>query len=274
MNNDQSIPQFIIVGAMKAGTTTLAFHLNNHPKIHVPGKEVHFFNHHDEFEKGIEYYQSKLTKDAGSEAELIGEKTPTYSYMKEVPERIKSMCPTSKIIWIFRDPVERAFSNYMHAKRAGVEELSFADALEQEDKRIISHIKYGYRTRSQYADQVERYLLHFPLDQMFFMKIDEMMQPFDSTHKLNALFAFLGVGSDGYHHQEVIKNKTSYKMKRPSDGLIGRLKSRLMGVTQDNSVDLEAQFKKELTDQNEALREYFRPYNDRLLKLTGVDLNA
>lgn len=224
--------------------------------------------------KGLEFYQSKLTADAEIGSVIIGEKTPTYSYMKELPERIKAMCPHSKLIWIFRDPVERTFSNYMHAKRAGVEKLSFVDALDQEDERIQSQIKYGYRTRSQYADQVERYLQYFSKDQMFFMKIDDMKLPFDSTHKLNELFDFLGVNSEGYHHQEAVKNKTSYKMKRPYTSPLDRIKSRIMGTTQDKSVDLEAHYKLELSNQQEKLLQHFKPYNDRLFELTGVNLNT
>jgi hypothetical protein len=109
MEMGEHTPHFIIVRAMKSGTTTLAIHLKNHPWIHLPYKEVHFFNRLIEFNKGLGYYREKLSLNMKAGAKVIGEKTHTYSYLDEVSERIWSMCPNTKLIWIFRDPVEPPF---------------------------------------------------------------------------------------------------------------------------------------------------------------------
>src|SRR6056297_2017481 len=117
---------FIIVGAMKAGTSSLAFHLSNHPNICMPLKEAHFFNIKDHYEQGSEYYKI-FFKDCESK-KLWGEKTPTYSYLRKVAPLIKEYNPDIKLIWILRNPVKRSYSNYWHAFKKGVEDLSFKKA--------------------------------------------------------------------------------------------------------------------------------------------------
>lgn len=107
---------FIIVGAMKSGTSSLAFHLSNHPDIYMPESEVHFFNDDEAYEKGYQHY---LNQFEYLQNKIVGEKTPTYSYLKKCPERIYDFNANVKLIWIFRNPVDRAYSNYWHAVKRG-----------------------------------------------------------------------------------------------------------------------------------------------------------
>ena len=212
---DMKIPNFIIVGAMKSGTTTLSDMLAKHPEIHIPSAEAHFFN--NKFEKGVGFYKWMLTQGAAEGVRLFGEKTPTYSYLAHIPGRIAMICPDAKIIWILRDPVDRTFSNYLHAINAGKEPESFEYALEHEEERLAENVFKGYRRRSIYAEQIRRYLEHFGMDQMFFMSFEDMILPYDEDHVLNELFAFLGISPEGYSFPVSHKNPTTVRNSRMSE---------------------------------------------------------
>lgn len=170
------LPHFIIVGTMKSGTTSLGHYLDQHDHIYMPKNEVHFFDNFggyaDRWNRGLEWYgsQFKLAK----ENQIIGEKTPTYSYLEDVPARIKETLPKVKLIWIFRNPIDRAYSNYWHAVKNGGERESFEYAVNNEQERIQTDIWKGYVKRSNYAEQVRNYLNYFDLDQMLFLTFEEM----------------------------------------------------------------------------------------------------
>jgi len=106
----------------------------------------------------------------------VGEKTPTYSYQPESPERIASLLPQVKLIWIFRHPVARLVSHYWFFVSTGKERLSLAKALAREDAGKTSDYTMRYRDRSIYVKQVERYQQFFALDQMLFLLFEEYLQ--------------------------------------------------------------------------------------------------
>ncbi|MGM0598085.1 MAG: sulfotransferase, partial [Myxococcota bacterium] len=144
------LPNFLIVGVMKAGTTTLADYLNAHTSLKISHDEIHFFDRDNNYKKGLKWYSKKLQgfsyylpqslKISNPEQIYQGEKTPTYSYKKNCAKRIKETLPRVKIIWIFRDPASRAYSNYLHAKRNGGELLEFREAVNREQERIKNNI--------------------------------------------------------------------------------------------------------------------------------------
>ena len=105
-------PSFLIVGALKAGTTTLTDELVKHPEIGVPVKELHFFNAN--YEKGLAWYEQQFGRCS---EQIVGEATPTYGYHPHLPKIIKRDYPNVKIIWILRDPVFRSYSNYVHVRK-------------------------------------------------------------------------------------------------------------------------------------------------------------
>ncbi|MDZ7692679.1 MAG: sulfotransferase [Balneolaceae bacterium] len=111
---DFQYPGFLIVGAMKAGTTTLMRYLVRNPYIAIPNNEIHYFDKESNYRKGLDWYKKKFS--ASESTQIIGEKTPTYSYDPKVPARIYKDFPDCKIVWLFRNPVDRTYSNYIHAK--------------------------------------------------------------------------------------------------------------------------------------------------------------
>jgi hypothetical protein len=171
---------FFVVGAQKSGTTYLHSLLESDKGIFLPEiKETHFFNNgHNEFDKGVKFYLEKYYGGCAS-ASTCGEVDPEYMYFSKVPKRIYENFPNAKLIFIFRDPVQRAFSHYLMTYRRGLEKQSFEEAIDLESDRIatgcmIDQSKYSYVTRGLYCEQVKRYLKYFSKEQMVFLRADSL----------------------------------------------------------------------------------------------------
>jgi len=272
-----NIPSFIIVGSMKSGSTSLMYHLRNHKNIHTPPKEVHFFNRDENFNKGVEWYKNILTNGLNDNTKVVGEKTPTYSYQSNVPRRIFESFPDTKIIWIFRNPVDRTYSNYLHSLTRGNENLSFEKAIEKEGTRIKKNIFKGYRIRSIYHKQVSSYLKFFPKENMFFMLLEDLIQPYDEDHILNDLFEFLDVTKENFDFNSKPKNVTVIP-KYPivlyygtksifyKFSLFRKFVRKISFYgSKPGYTPMDSQIRTELVD-------YFKKHNEKLSKLIDKDL--
>lgn len=179
------LPDFLCVGAQKAGTTTLGQMLRHHRSVFVaPIKEVHYFSINSE--RSRDWYASHF--DGASPGQRRGELTPYYLFHPAAPRRIRSLLPHVRLIALVRDPVERALSGYFHSVRLGLETLSLEDALEREEARLAgadavveetggrheSHQSHSYVARSRYEAQLARYLAHFPASQLLVLKAEDL----------------------------------------------------------------------------------------------------
>jgi len=204
------LPTFLIVGAQKSGTSSLARYLERHEDIWVHKNELHFFSLEERYRRGLEWYES-LFEDA-QDATIIGEKSPPYSADPVPIERIHVDLPNAKIIWIFRNPVKRAYSNYFHRIREGSEVLPFDEAirrnLEQMEKG--EDINHSYVGLSQFAKQVKWYLKYWDLNDMHFMLLEEFQK--DTETQLRKVFDFLGAAQPD---SISIPNKRFNKFYRP-----------------------------------------------------------
>lgn len=264
---------------MKSGTTTLLHHLRNHKHVYISQTEMHFFNKDMNYNKGYEWYKTRLIENMPEDAHIIGEKTPTYSYQENVAERIYKTCPSAKLIWVFRNPVERTYSNYMHAYKQGVDPLSFEDAIHKEEERIKSNVFLGYKKRSIYHLQVERFLNFFPKEQMFFILFEELIKPYSKDHVLNDLFHFIGISNSGFKYTDEVVNKTTlprfprtlYYAKKwgiNSNKLVNKSLFFLNFYRQKTGYKkISPELKKELTT-------YFEPHNKKLSLLINKDLSV
>lgn len=182
------LPDFLIIGASKAGSTSLHFYLDQHPEISMSWpKETNFFTRED-YMDALDWYMSCFSDKPG----LRGEASPKYSTFpkfKHVPERIVALVPQAKLIYIVRDPVERAESHYYHryfnrSESRGIQEV-FAD-LEDLDDPLVAASMYGM--------QVEQYLEFFPLSQMLIVDNRDLRDARELT--MSSVFSFLGVDPD------------------------------------------------------------------------------
>ena len=203
---DMKLPNFLVCGTMKGGTTSLYYYLKAHPEIYLPPtQEVHFFDLH--FHKGIEFYKKHFSR-AKEKHKAIGEVTPAYMYLDEIPERIHETLPDTKLIFLLRNPVTRAYSHYWHAlTRWGVEYLPFEKAIEVEPERISRgrrhKIYYSYLDRGKYALQLKRFRKYFDREQMLILTTEE----FKSNPKkdLESIFEFLEVEKKRYEFNVISK---------------------------------------------------------------------
>jgi hypothetical protein len=268
------IVDFIIVGAMKSGTTSLGFHLRRHPEVCIPRGEVHFFDNERHFEKGLAWYERQLGQHRTDRTVVTGEKTAAYAYDPKVAPRIREAFPDVKLVWVFREPVSRAYSNYIHAFRNGALRLGFEEAVAREPELMAKDIYFGYLERSRYAKQVERFLEYFPREQMHFMVFERLIA--EPAVELDKLFRFIGVTGDGFEVIAEPRGRTALPRFQPSVWAARQLGGtgplwqavRFLNLALKKpgyprlSRDLQARLKSELSADNA-----------RLAELTGLDLS-
>ena len=203
-----NLPNFIIIGAQKAATTSLYTYLRQHPEIFMTKvKEPMFFNNYKQKStflvkgrkiarnKTLEAYKSLFDNVKNEKA--IGEASPEYIYNKKATALIKKEIPNVKIIAILRQPVERAYSNFLHTKRAGREPLDdFKKAFALEDERINEHWSplYHYKSKGFYFKQLQRYFDLFPKDNIRILLFEDVIKnPILTTQEI---FKFLNVDTN------------------------------------------------------------------------------
>jgi len=203
-----TLPNFFIIGAAKSGTTALYRYLRQHPEIFMTErKEPHHFSYTyvtKQTNGPNDYIRSAITDDVEYEhlfddvrdEKAIGEASPTYIYVPGTAERIFEKIPQAKLIAIFRNPSDRAYSAFMHCIRDNRETVStFKEALYLEDERVNNHWGpiYHYKRMGFYCEQLTRYFKVFPQQQIKVVIYDD----FSATPNLviSDLYQFLGVDS-------------------------------------------------------------------------------
>lgn len=265
------LPDFLVVGAMKAGSTTLMDYLVSHHEVGIPNDEINYFDKDVNFEKGIVWY-AKWFRNF-SKHKIIGEKTPAYCYDPKVVERIHQQNPNMKLVWILRNPVKRTYSNYWHYIRIGKELLSVYDCLEQEEQRVKDDIYKGYFRRSVYADQIERYLEFFPISQMHFIIFEEFVK--NPEESLKELSFFLGITPSKFTQKPLVSNKGYKPLCIPAEyyarqwfgyGLVHKVVHNLNKWLGSKYTPIDVELETSLYKR-------FKPENLRLEKLINKDLS-
>ena len=199
------LPDFLVLGACKAGTTSLYRYLKSHPEIYLsPIKEPRYFAFPETGPVSvrprrnvrgvwkIEDYRRLFA--ARTTERVAGEMSPLYLYSTCAPGAIRKLIPNAKLIAILRNPAERAYSHFCHNRRDGYEPLAdFSAALDAEEKRIAEGwwSSFHYRNQGCYVRQLKRYLALFPREQMLIQVYDDMVA--DCHGFLKRICSFLGV---------------------------------------------------------------------------------
>jgi hypothetical protein len=179
------LPDFIIIGAMKCGTTTLYRYLSEHPQIEMSReKETDFFVSEKNWDKGIDWYCNQFTR-----GDLVrGEASPNYTKCRDfagVPDRMVQFCPDARLIYIVRDPVKRAESQFRHSFIMGTldpELEGFADSHEYKHIMDASH----------YARQLDAYYEHYPKESILVLDFDDLVR--DPQSVMDEITTHIGVG--------------------------------------------------------------------------------
>ena len=169
-------PNFMCIGAAKSGTTTLYDILRQHNDIFIPSfKEPHFFDIPSVYENGLKWYLKTYFSNVKNE-KCIGDFTPTYLFEKEAPKRIFNyLGPDMKFIVILRNPVDRAYSHYLHSKRDEHEHLNFEEAIltKPDERDYLTFLRRSYIEQGQYFDMLSRYLEFFSKENFLMLNFEE-----------------------------------------------------------------------------------------------------
>jgi hypothetical protein len=182
------LPDFLVLGAQKAGTTALYEYLRRHPQITGPSwKEVSFFDRH--WARGESWYRGNFPNRARTRRKLVGEASPSYVFHPLAPQRVHELVPDARLIVLVRNPVDRALSQYNHEVALGREPLPFEEALDAEEERLRGEEErmeadpryfsrewwsHTYKARGRYAEQLERWLAVFPREQLLVLPSDDL----------------------------------------------------------------------------------------------------
>ncbi len=247
-----ALPDFLIIGAQKCGTTFLYHLLCQHPYVEPAAtKEVHFFD--TNFNKGVEWYRSRFSPPTQKDGRkiLTGESSPYYIYHPHAARRAAQVVPGTRLIALLRNPVDRAYSDYNHKAREGRDSLSFEEAIAAEEERLRgekekmladesyaspSYRKFSYLSRGVYADQLKEWRGYFDEEQLLVLKSEDFFE--NPQASFEHVLGFLGLphwetGVEGE------RNEGEYEQMNPAT--------------------------------RQRLEDYFEPHNERLYDFLGVD---
>ena len=217
-------PDFIIVGAMKGGTSTLAYFLDKQNNIVMAPGEINYFDNDKNFKKGQNWYLRQFKSKEYNK--IWGEKTATYHYHEMVPKRIYDYNPEIKLLWILRNPIKRAYSNYWHRVKYGLEFDTFEKAIQKELNGLQEDIWGLYLKRSNYIDQIKAFNRYFNNDQMHFIVFEHLVN--DIEKNLKNVLKYLG--SD---NQDIIvpEKKAKNETYLPSSPKVLKTSNKIFGQT-------------------------------------------
>jgi len=222
------LPNLVIIGAMKSGTTSLHYYLGLHPRISMSKKkEIDFFNDEKNWTQGPSWYESQFNE----EAQVCGEASVNYTiypHTQNVSKRMYSIIPDAKLIYIVRDPIERIISHYIHSYSNQNETRPF--------KIAILDPNLEYLIRSKYYMQLEQFLGFYPKKRILIIAAEDLSCIRLKT--LNKIFRFLEVDDSFYDpgfsnllhtSQNKVRNNQSIKKlvvdKALRRKLVGHLRS-------------------------------------------------
>lgn len=182
------LPDFLIIGTMKGGTTALTRGISNHPQVFIsPGKEVHFFDEH--FERGLDWYSENFANATASQ--VVGEATPRYMNDAIAADRMVATLPDARFVSILRNPTDRAYSHYWHNRRRDRESRPFEDAIR--DTQASSE-QTDYVGGGRYVDRLRTIENKAGPDRLLVVLNEDLRHEREAT--LRKVWKFIGANPD------------------------------------------------------------------------------
>jgi hypothetical protein len=224
----RKLPDFIVIGTQKGGTSSLYRYLETHPDLKLSyRKQLHFF---DKFYfKGINWYRACFPISALNRSTITGEATPYYIIHPHAPKRMHQALPNVKLLLVVRNPIDRAYSHYQMKVDQGFEKIgSFEEAIAQEEARTGPELQkmlddptyysrdyrnFSYLARGRYAEQLKRWLEFYPKDQIMVINSEHFFA--DPMKTLRRVYDFLGI-SDYKPQNLKVYNQRSYSNMEPA----------------------------------------------------------
>lgn len=272
------LPDFLVIGAPKGGTTSLAAYLAAHPQVYMaPQKEVDFFQYR--WQRGIDWYRTNF---AGAQpGQRVGEATPWYLAHPQAPERMAAVVPRARLVALLRNPVDRAYSQYWWQYAYRVESRTFAEAVAEELRdpgAAPAMMPVGYLAAGVYVEQLRRVVAHFPREALLVRLTEDLAR--DSA----ALFAEVchHVGADPAIVPANVQRSYNAAFEFRSLRLFRLMQRthawRRLGMRLATRLDAWNRRRIAYPPLDAALRarlvEHFRPANAELAEWLGRDLSA
>lgn len=252
----RGLPDTLIIGAQRCGTSSLYKYLGSHPQV-IPAlrKEVEYFS--TSFAKGESWYRAHFPLRARTGVAqwltrrpvLSFEATPDYLLDPRAAGRAAEMLPDAHIIALLRNPTDRAFSQYLHNRRLGHEDLPFDAALDHEERRLEGEVerlmsdvdyparalrRYSYVARGMYRDQLIRWLDVYPADRVLLLRYEDLAA--SPAAVLRRIEEFLGIAD--WVPDRFINHSYGRGKERPSQHLDESIRRRLDTVFEPHNARL------------------------------------
>ena len=202
----RGLPELLIIGAQKGGTTSLFNYLTEHPDVLPPfGKEIHYFDLH--YVRGVTWYRGRFPyRGRLRGGRLTLDASPYYLVHPQVPRRAAALLPDARLVALLRNPIDRALSHHQHEVRGGRETLAFEEAIAREAERLageeeklsrdphyysVSHHRHSYLHRGRYVDQLRRWTEHYPRSRLLVLQSERLFQ--DPAETSAVVYRFLGL---------------------------------------------------------------------------------
>ena len=265
------LPNFLVIGAPRSGTTWIARNLREHPEIcFSKNKELHFFDREENYQRGIAYYESFFARCENQHA--IGEATPDYIHVPIAATRIKEHLPNAKLIVSLRNPIDRVYSRYWNARGKYKENahLSFEEKLREKPQFIEEGL---------YFEHLSRYLNLFDRNQLLVLLFDDLKA--DGAAFMRRIYSFLEVDpefqwalasqklSTSASQKRNARSKVLFYMRKASRAL--RLDRVADSIDKANRVDLPPM---DPQTREWLLREHYAAEIERLEELIDRDLGT
>ncbi len=204
----RELPTYVVVGAKRAGTTSLDEYVVDHPLV-LRGMVEKGCRYYDvNYDRGPAWFRSHLPLSADVDRleqrlgarPILGESSPYYCYHPQAPARIAADLPDARLLFLLRDPVQRAWSHYRYEEARGFEPLGPDEALAAEAARLadpdpaaraFAHRHFSYVGRSRYAEQLRRLHAHFDPAQVLLVRSETLFAAPAET--MDLVFAHLGL---------------------------------------------------------------------------------
>jgi hypothetical protein len=273
------LPTFLVIGAMKAGTTSLWHQLRSHPQVFMPEvKELHYFSNAARLARGLDWYRAQFPVETEGVV-AVGEASTNYTKhprLTGTPGRIADVIPDARLVYLVRDPISRMRSHYLHVVHGHGETRAFPVAVHEDPE---------YLDISRYRTQIDQYLEHFDRSQLLVITAEGLRN--DGVATVNRVLEFVGaepVGAKPLNvrekHRSVDKRvETGVRIRarntpgfafarkltpRPIRRMVRRTTTRPVAATVDTTVsdDLRREITDELRDEVVGLRPFLGPAFD------------
>ena len=270
------LPNFLIVGAQKCGTTTLYDILNEHPEANMSSvKEINFFTIDNKYSKGLLSYSSYFKKST-KKHKITGEASPGYICFPGIAEKIYNNLGDIKIIIILRDPIKRAYSQYWDNRRHLKEYRTEGEIIREYLSADYETTSKGYFSRGVYIKYIEEYLKYFSRDKVHIMILEDLVK--NPKKELFELYNFLGIDNSEQFlklpkpsNSSIIWANPIYRFLLKNPGYTKRIPLHVRRIF---FFGKKRAFKYELPSQKnmKILHDFYRPWNEKLEDLLGCKL--